>query len=167
MEGRRFYAFRRGDVEFFVLDSTKMTDEQAGWLSQALGASDAPWKIAYFHHPIYSSGKRHGSQEQLRAVVEPLFLQHGVDVVFAGHEHFYERLQPQQGISYFIQGGSAKLRRNNIRDGSALTATGFDTDRSFTLVEIAGDRMFFETISRTGDVVDSGSIRRRDAGPAD
>ena len=98
-------------------------------------------------------------------LIEPLFLKHGVDVVFAGHDHFYERLKPQKGIYYITQGGSAKLRRGNIRDNSALTAKGFDTDNSFIVVEIAGDQMFFETISRTGQTVDSGSIARREVTP--
>jgi hypothetical protein len=166
MGGMRFYSFRRDRVEFFVLDSTAITTEQTRWLADALRASDAPWKIAYFHHPIYSSGERHGAEEQLRATVEPLFVEHGVDVVFSGHEHFYERLKPQRGIAYFIQGGSAKLRRGNIRSGSPLTERGFDTDRSFTLVEISGDRMYFETISRTGEVVDTGALTRREAAVA-
>lgn len=162
MNGKRYYSFRRAGVEFFVLDSTDMTPEQVSWLALALHGSDAPWKIAYFHHPLYSSGEKHGSEEALRAIVEPLFLEHGVDVVFAGHEHFYERLKPQQGITHFIQGGAAKLRKGNILPNSPLTARGFDTDRSFTLVEVAGDEMFFETISRVGDVVDSGVVRRRE-----
>jgi hypothetical protein len=163
MNGQRYYSFRRANVEFFVLDSTDLTPAQVSWLAIALHRSDAPWKIAYFHHPIYSSGERHGAEERLRAAVEPLFLEHGVDAVFAGHEHFYERLVPQQGIAYFIQGGAAKLRRGNIREASPLTARGFDTDRSFTLVEVDGDQLYFETISRTGEIVDSGVVRRREA----
>jgi hypothetical protein len=98
--------------------------------------------------------------------VEPLFLESGVDVVFSGHEHFYERLKPQKGIVYMIQGGAAKLRRGNIRDNSAMTAKGFDTDRSFTLVEIVGDHLFFETISRMGQIVDSGQFPRREVAQA-
>ena len=72
-------------------------------------------------------------------------------------------MQPQGGIVYVIQGGSAKLRRGNIRTTSTITAKGFDSDRSFTLVEIAGDRMYLETISRTGAIVDSAVITRREA----
>ena len=83
-------------------------------------------------------------------------------MVFSGHEHFYERLKPQKGIVYITQGGAAKLRRGNIRDNSPMTAKGFDTDRSFTLVEIVGDHLFFETISRMGQIVDSGSFARRE-----
>ena len=60
----------------------------------------------------------------LRTQLEPLFLKYGVNVVFAGHEHFYERIKPQKGIAYFITGGSAKLREGNITadavDGEGL-----------------------------------------------
>jgi predicted phosphodiesterase len=162
MDEKRYYTHRKGDVEFFVLDSTYMTPQQVDWLKDELEKSDAKWKIPYMHHPMYSSGERHGSERDLQALVEPLFVANGVDVVFAGHEHFYERLKPQKGIVYITQGGSAKLRRGNIRDNSAMTAKGFDTDRSFTLIEILEDHMFFETISRLGQIVDSGVITRRE-----
>jgi predicted phosphodiesterase len=163
MDGKRYYTFNKGDIDFFVLDSTYMAPEQLEWLKKELEGSKAKWKIAYMHHPLYSSGERHGSEVDMRALLEPLFVEHGVDVVFAGHEHFYERLKPQKGIYYITQGGSAKLRKGNIRDNSAMTAKGFDTDNSFTLVEVDGDQMFFETISRRGAVVDSGVIPRRES----
>ena len=166
MDGKRYYSFRKGDVEFFVLDSTYMAPVQVDWLKDVLPKSNAKWKIPYMHHPMYSSGAKHGSEEDLRTLVEPLFRDNGVDVVFAGHEHFYERVKPQKGIYYFTEGGSAKLREGNIRVGSPMTAKGFDTDNTFMLVEIDKDQMFFETISRTGRVIDSGSVPRRETAPA-
>lgn len=162
MDGKRYYTHGQGDVKFFVLDSTYMTPEQLEWVRKELESSNEKWKIPYMHHPIYSSGERHGSERDLQVLVEPLFLANGVDVVFAGHEHFYERLKPQKGIVYITQGGAAKLRSGNIRNNSPMTARGFDSDRSFTLVEIVDDQMFFETISRMGRVVDAGVITRRE-----
>ena len=163
MEGKRYYTVRKGDVEFFVLDSTYMSPAQVDWLKSALEKSDAKWKIPYMHHPLYSSGEKHGSEVDLRALIEPLFVQYGVDVVLAGHEHFYERVKPQKGgIVYITEGGSAKLRENNIRPNSAMTAKGFDTDQTFMLVEIEKDQMHFQTISRTGTLVDSGVVPRRE-----
>jgi len=161
MNGRRYYSFKKGQVRFFALDSNYMEPEQIAWLEKELQASGSDWKIPYFHHPLYSSGM-HGSQIELRAVLEPLFIKYGVDAVFAGHEHFYERIKPQQGIWYFTSGGGAKLRSGDIRK-TDMTMSGFDRDRSFMLVEIAGDEMFFQTISRQGTTVDKGTIRRRDA----
>src|SRR5687768_14570645 len=164
MGGNRYYTHDHGDVEFFVLDSTYMTPQQIDWLGNELEESDAKWKIPYMHHPMYYSGEKHGSERDLQALVETLFVKHGVDVVFAGHEHFYERLKPQQGIFYIMQGGGEKLRKGNLRDNSVMTAKGYDTDRFFTLVEIPEDHMFFETVSRLGQVVDSGVITRREVG---
>ena len=160
MNGERYYTFKKEGVAFFVLDSGYMDPNQIAWLEKELSGSGEKWKIAYFHHPPYSSGKRHGSELDLRALVEPLFLEHGVTVVFTGHEHFYERIKPQKGITYFIAGSSAKLRRGDIRK-TDLTAVGFDTDRAFMLVQIAGDEMLFQAISRTGTVVDNGVVQRR------
>ncbi|MFB3855194.1 MAG: metallophosphoesterase [Vicinamibacterales bacterium] len=163
MDGQRYYTFEKGSARFFALDSNYMDPEQIAWLDRELERSGEEWKIAFFHHPLYSSGARHGSEVDLRKLVEPLFVRHGVDVVFAGHEHFYERLKPQQGITYFTVGGSAKLRKGNIRKGP-LNAAGFDQDRSFFVAEIVADKMTFQAISRTGNVVDSGTVANRVVG---
>jgi hypothetical protein len=159
MDGSRYYTFEKGGVRFFALDSNYMDQVQQEWLARELSRSTNTWKIAFFHHPLYSSGARHGSEVDLRAVLEPLFLKHGVSAVFSGHEHFYERVKPQKGIAYFTSGGAAKLRRGNIRDDSPLTAKGFDTDRSYMLVEIDDRTMYFQALSRTGALVDSGSVQ--------
>ena len=81
-------------------------------------------------------------------------------MVFAGHEHFYERIKPQKGIHHFTAGGSAKLRTGDIMGNTGLTAKGFDTEQSFMVVEIDGDVLRFQTISRRGKRIDSGEIRR-------
>jgi predicted phosphodiesterase len=163
MDGKRYYTFKKDDVEFFVLDSTYMNPPQIEWLKDALSKSSAKWKVAYLHHPLYSSGEKHGSEEDMRLIIEPLFVQYKVDAVFAGHEHFYERIKPQKGIYYFTAGGSAKLRSGNISSRSNMTEKGFDTDNSFMLVEITKDEMRFDTISRKGQIVDSGALAHRQA----
>jgi hypothetical protein len=159
MNGDRYYTFTRGPVQFFALDSTDMTPEQVLWLQDALAASTAPWKIAYFHHPLYSSGMRHGPDLPLRRAIEPVLVAGGVQVVFSGHEHFYERLEPQRGIQYFISGAGGQLRRGNIRRSTQMAA-GFDQDNSFMIVEATRDTLWFESVSRLGDVVDAGTVQR-------
>jgi len=57
-------------------------------------------------------------------------------------------------------GSSAKLRKGGIDPSSGLTAKGFDTDNAFMIAEIKGDEMSFQTISRTGTSIDSGSFKR-------
>ena len=120
---------------------------------------DATWKICFFHHPLYSHGKFHGSDLDLRARLEPMLMKYKVDVVLNGHEHVYERVNPQHGIYYFVLGNSGALRPHNLNP-SPDTAKGFDTDRAFGLVEIAGDQFNFQIISRPGATVDSGSMQK-------
>ncbi len=166
MGGKRFYSFRpKADFRVYALDSNYMSEEQMAWLEKELDDSTSRWKVAFFHHPPYSTGGRHGSDVQLRQALEPLFIKHGVDVVFTGHEHFYERIKPQQGIHYFVTGGGGKLRRGDI-GGGELHAKGFDQGFHFMLIEVAGDAMHFQVITEVGKTVDSGVIRHAAAAAA-
>ncbi|HEX8071802.1 MAG TPA: metallophosphoesterase [Pyrinomonadaceae bacterium] len=158
MNGQEYYRFKKGNVAFYSLNSNYMDKQQVEWLEGELAKDTSEWKIAYFHHPPYSSGGKHGSDTKLREVVEPIFLKYGVNAVFAGHEHFYERLKPQKGIYYFISGAGGKLREGDVRERSPLTDKAFDTDLSFMLLEVVGDQLYFQVISRTGETVDSGVI---------
>jgi hypothetical protein len=128
------------------------------WLEQHLQASRALWKVAFFRHPLYSSAERHGSEKDLRRVLESLLIQYGVQVVLSGHDHVYEPITPQHGITYFVCGSSGQLRRGNLERGSGLTAAGFDRDRTFMVLEAAADTLHFQAISRINTVVDSGHI---------
>jgi len=72
---------------------------------------------------------------------------------------FYERLKPQKGIAYFVSGAAGQLRRGNMQP-TDQTAAYFDQDQSFMLVEVVGNDLHFEVLSRTGKAVDSGVIHR-------
>lgn len=163
MDGKLYYSYKpsKQSVRFFALESTYLDPEQVAWFEKELQSSSSDWKIAYFHHPPYSSGDRHGSDTRLREVLEPLFLKYNISVVFTGHDHFYERIKPQKGIVYFVTGSGGQLRRGNIDKSSGLTAAGNDQDQAFLVCEINGDQMWFNAVSRGGQVFDSGVITRR------
>jgi 3',5'-cyclic AMP phosphodiesterase CpdA len=162
MGGVRYYTYSKRNVRFFALDSNLVDAKQLAWIESALRQSQEDWKICYFHHPLYSDGRTHGSQVDLRVVLEPLFVKYGVNVVLSGHDHVYERIKPQKGITYFVSGAGGQLRKGDVRR-SDLTAAQFDQDCSFLLMEVSGDDLFFEAISRTGTTVDSGVVHRRPA----
>lgn len=126
-EPEYYYKFSFGNADFFMVDSNKPLlpgTPQMGWLARELGASTATWKIVCHHHPPYSSDENdygdtyHGDSTQgdmrLRWVV-PLYEKHGVDLVWNGHIHTYERTWPirdnkvvgpgEGGIVYMITGG--------------------------------------------------------------
>ncbi|HEX4567653.1 MAG TPA: metallophosphoesterase [Vicinamibacterales bacterium] len=163
MDGQLYYSFKapKQDVRFFALESTYMDQDQLKWVENELSKSGEKWKIVFFHHPLYSSGRTHGSTLKLREVLEPLFIKYNVSLVLNGHDHTYERIKPQNGILYFVEGSSGQLRAGDLRKDSPLTAFGNDTDRAFMLMEIDGDLLTFNTISRTGAVIDSGTWTRR------
>lgn len=158
MDGKEYYRLSKGNVAFYALNSNYMDKKQVQWLEDELARDTADWKIAFCHHPPYSSGGKHGSDKQLREVVEPIFVKHGVSVVLTGHDHFYERIKPQQGIYYFVSGAGGKLRSGDVKDRSPLTEVAYDKDMSFMLVEIVKNQMYFQVLSRTGETVDSGVL---------
>ena len=164
MNGERYYTFKRGNVQFYALDSTYMDTRQLTWLEQNLRSSNAGWKICYFHHPLYSDGKMHGPDLDLRNQLTPLLKAYGVNAIFSGHEHAYERIKPQNGIYYFIQGDSGKLEHHDFHRSEQMQ-TSYDRDRTFMLVEIDGDNLYFQTVARSGETVDAGVLTRQ-IGPA-
>lgn len=167
MGGELYYSFKapRQDVRFFVLETTYPEPEQFAWLEEELKASTEKWKVAYFHHPLYSSGGRHGSDEQLRDTLEPLFVKYGVSVVFSGHDHIYERIKPQQGITYFVTGSGGMLRIGGFQPSQPFSATVNANTMVFLVAELLDDTMYFKAISREGTLIDEGQITRRDVPP--
>jgi hypothetical protein len=170
MEGRRYYTFRKSErrlaglagaaARFFVLDSRSLDPDQLSWLREQLAESGSHWKIAYFHHPLYTSARYRTLARALRLVLEPILIAGDVDVVLSGHEHVYERSHPQHGVSYFVSGAAGSLRPGDVRP-SSITARSFDRDYHFVLMEISGHELYFQAISRMGETVDAGVISRQ------
>jgi tartrate-resistant acid phosphatase type 5 len=135
--GRRYYSVTSDAsgqplVEVFVLDSNTLKTSQAKlsplredraqlkWLDEALAASKARWKVVVMHHPphtpktpvkywwIVPAGGGRAREWQLDLQLGPILRKHRVDAVFAGHNHFYARIVPQNGIRYFVSGGGGR-----------------------------------------------------------
>jgi phosphodiesterase/alkaline phosphatase D-like protein len=159
MGGARYYSFKKENTTFFALDSNYMDSSQLDWLDHQLQITSTAWKVCFFHHPLYSDARYHGPDLDLRAVLSPIFQKYGVNLVLSGHDHVYERFKPANGAYYFLLGNSGELRYHDLKRSADMVA-GFDTDRDFMLAEIAGDKFYFQTISRSGQVVDSGVLER-------
>ena len=191
-DGLRYYSIEipeksaagsRGNplVEVFVLDvntlaseKTKVedgTDEpQLRWLAEALRVSRARWKVVAVHDPLYSPTRCHwfglicrGDDADLRSELEPIFLEHGVDVVFQGHQHFYARLKPQRGIRYFVTGAGGKKADSARGDRRAVRREDRGAFNHFMYVRATGDRFTYCAIDADGKIRDSGSFARDDA----
>ncbi|HMQ98310.1 MAG TPA: metallophosphoesterase [Ignavibacteria bacterium] len=106
----RYYDYIRGNCHFFVIDSDPNEPDgilfnsfQAMWLKGKLAQSGSRFKIVYFHHPPYSSGQ-HGNSTDMQWP----FKEWGANVVLCGHEHNYERLVGEDGLTYFVNGLGGK-----------------------------------------------------------
>ena len=117
MGGKRFYTYQKKDVRFFALDSNYMDKDQQRWLEEELSKSNSKWKIAYFHHPIYSSGGRHGSEVDLRSIVEPLFIKYNLQRRLCRPRAFLRAAQAAEGhlLLHGRRLGQAARRRHRRR----------------------------------------------------
>lgn len=162
MGGKPYYSFVKGDglIEFFALDSTNPARQQLQWLDEALTRSQAQWKVAYFHHPLYSSAITHGSEVRLRALLEPLLAKHGVTAALSGHDHTYERTKPQRGVQYFVSGAGGKLRKGDIDRRTSFFAAGNDQVNSFMYFEATPEKLSFWAVDPAGNTLDKGALTR-------
>ncbi len=162
MHGRRYYSkvFGGDVVEVFFLDSNTIVDdaEQVAWLKQALGQSTARWKVVAMHHPLYSTSRRHRPDTSLIQLLEPIFVEHGVDIVLAGHRHVYERLSPIKGIQYIIDGSGGKLREGSLNPDDPRRVAGNDRDRITLLLQFEDGVCRFTAYTLNEEIEDEGEI---------
>jgi predicted phosphodiesterase len=169
MKGERYYTFQppanllarlTDDVQVFAFDSTNFDAEQRSWAERELAKSKARWKIALLHHPLYTPGRYQAQSGRMRRRIEPILVAGGVDVAFSGHEHLYARMTLQRGVQYVISGAAGSLRQGDAR-ARTYVARSFDDDFHFVLVEIDGDELYLQAISRQGRTIDAAVLEEK------
>jgi hypothetical protein len=140
-----WYSFNCSNAHFTMLDSNSFTSIQADWLAQDLN-DYADWKFAAFHHPPYSSANDHwGGWLDLRTTWEPAFVANGVNAVFNGHVHAYERYY-ENNIHYAILGiggGPSYMLAEEKIDGYR---NSFENTLGYARVTVNGNRAFMEIV---------------------
>jgi len=158
------------DVEF-INQQEAIDNEQLVWLNDALSASKARWKVVFLHHSIYSAATKfggHGRQRsllRLRSLLEPIFVNRGVDLVLAGHDHHYDRstLQPtaspnRHRVQYVTAGASALLRVGVVSQKNTFTAKAVAGVNSFLVVRATTDAIQIEAIGGDGKTLDTFAV---------
>lgn len=154
---RRWYRWRAGSVQFFMLDSNDPGDpDQLAWLSGSLRSSRAPVKIAVFHHPPFTVGSVHDDNEDVQRHWVPLFERHGVDLVLSGHNHLYEH-QVVAGIDYVVSGGGGRALYGC--EGTRPTLRRCTAVHHFLVVTVGPARITVEAMDASGARVDRFVIR--------
>ncbi len=188
--GQRYYSVRTDSAaaplaEVFILDSNTLRTSQSKlsplqtdipqveWLERVLSASNARWKMVIMHHPIHSPSvplkyflfipvqEGHARELLLEQQLGSILKKHGVDVVLAGHNHFYARMVPQDGIRYFVSGGGGRSAYGfNDQPGYVAAGGGF---YHFLYVRLTRDRFEYYAIDRDGRTRDAGWWAKGDA----
>ena len=154
---KRYYSFDWGGAHFIALDSELYYDdkgstpeEQKVFLEQDLAATRKHWKVAFLHRSPYGSS-RHGGDQKVREDLEPLFVKHGVHLVFSGHDHVYERTVPIRGVTYVVSGGGG---RRLYRAGKSKWTAFSKSAHHAVLVRVDGGHLSLEAVEAHGTVVD-------------
>jgi 3',5'-cyclic AMP phosphodiesterase CpdA len=152
----KWYSYDWGRVHFAALDTESSYRKQAEWLDRDLEKTKLPWKIVYLHKPPYSSGA-HGSDRYLRGILAPVLERHHVQLVLAGHDHDYERIKPQHGVTYVVTGGGGKGTRSV---GSSSFTAFSEGVIHFVYGEVDADKLVLHAIDGSGTEFDSVVINR-------
>ncbi|WP_225412102.1 metallophosphoesterase [Stigmatella hybrida] len=170
--GERYYSFDWGHVHFVGIDSNCAIGlaskdrctlaAQKAWVEQDLAQSKAAWKVAFFHHPPWSSGD-HGSQLLMRREFSPLFEKYGVDLVLTGHDHHYERTYAMKGdamasgtgIPYLVVGSGGANLREFANSKPSWSAARNNTDYGFLDVEVVGGTLTAKLMTSSGNAADT------------
>lgn len=164
-----YYSFDWGNAHFVALDTNQgysPASAQYAWLVHDLQASTQLWKFAFFHHPAYSSGYHSGTNE-VHDWLTPVFEAYGVDVVFSGHDHHYERTCPLRkdactttqagGVVYYVTGGAGAPAYS--ASGDWFTAY-YASRYHFLRVEVNGRRLRVDALDVDGLAFDSYEIEK-------
>jgi predicted phosphodiesterase len=147
-----WYVESMGPLRIIVLDSVQVEDPaQTQWLADELSRpqSDRTWTIAAMHHPAYSAG-HHGSSMDVREAWSDLFAEADVPLVLAGHDHDYQRSEPQDGVVYVVSGGGAKLRETGTDDFTAVSTSKLH----YLDLLVYDDRLVGSAVDTSGRLID-------------
>lgn len=181
IEPERCYWFDYGDARFVALDSNlveadgaisheEMKSVIAPWARRVLTDCDARWKFVFYHHPFYtgSSHSAEGAAFMKEAFLD-VFEETGVDVVFCGHNHLYERTAPLrsdqivadgEGIVYIVTGAGGVSRYAEKLPPPPYMRAYNDQVFSYTQVDLSADRLELNQIDENGKVIDTYAIEK-------
>ena len=159
-----WFSFNCSSVHVLVLDTEipyAQGSPQYAFAQSDLASASAPWKIVVVHRPPYSSSS---SASGVRAAYQPLFEQYGVDVVFQGHSHNYERSNPINGVTYVVTGGGGNGL--NSFSGAPPSWSAFRAaEYHYVQLGVTAGALSMTARRRDGTILDQSTITKTDTGP--
>lgn len=171
----RHYWFDYGCARFVAVNADaeedELRDRVVPWMVRVFKSAPGRWRFLYTHYPLYTGSTDRGPVEKFRKILLPALERSGVDVVFSGHNHLYERSKPilagkivtqAEGVVHVVTGaGGAELRPTKPRgEWADHVDVAYDDDLSFTLVDVSLAGLKLQQINRSGQVVDRWELNR-------
>ena len=148
--------------------TAKAQEAELAWLDETLQGADSRWTIVVHHHPIYSVGSQRDNEE-LRALLMPIYDKHHVDLVLQGHDHYYGRtwkiregkiVSPEEhGTIYAVSMSGAKMYKKNAKFEPLMAVMRGDT-QMFQVIEVDGARLLYEAYSVAAERVDAFELHK-------
>ncbi|MGY0560586.1 fibronectin type III domain-containing protein [Luteimonas sp. A277] len=167
IEPERVYSLEYADTLFVVLDSNLEPESQVEWLDATLDASDATWKFAVFHHPLYSPRPGDRGQPEQKAAWAPVFEKHGVDLVLQGDDHAYLRTfpmrgdevvdSPAEGPVYIMSVAGSKMYKQT---DAPYVARRFTDIATYQVIDIDGGTLEYRSYDVAGALMDEFTIQK-------
>jgi predicted phosphodiesterase len=143
-----------GDVLLIGLDSNRVGDPaQRAFLEETLREATERWRIVAVHEPPYSAGYQ-GSNLAVRETFTPLFVRYGVQLVLSGHEHDYQRNEPDDGVTYLVSGAGGRTRGTGEEPFTAVSYAVYH----FVDVNVFPDRMLVRAVDQDARAFDAFAI---------
>ena len=162
-----YYSYDLGEWHIVALNSNceeigcDSASPQVRWLRADLAANeDKACTLAYFHHPLFTSGLHRPGAPEVKPLWEALYAE-GTDVVLNGHDHNYQRFVSGAGVTYVVTGGGGKqlypVRR--CPAGTPPRVAAFARNH-FTAVVVRERSLTVLAVAADGRVLDRAVIRR-------
>ncbi|MCK5358240.1 MAG: metallophosphoesterase, partial [Elusimicrobiales bacterium] len=160
-----FYSLDRHNIHFTVIDS-EVPFWQGSWqykwikrdLKQASLSDKTKFMVVLLHRPLYSSGK-HGAYDSpvVSRELAPLFEKYGVDIVFSGHDHSYERLY-KNGIFYIVTGGGGAPLYDMAKEHESSQI--YHKSHHYLTLSVLKNKLFFEVFDDADKRIDSFKVKK-------
>lgn len=162
MKGHEYYSVKFGDLaQFFIISSETLDADpiQLQWLRAEMENSAAHWRILLLHEPLDASKIGHGPAKRLAELLKPIITgPHGAHLVFAGHNHIYERRVPLDGGTHITLGSGANALQEQKFPPDPRRAIGYNERPAFGWIDVTREGIVMRVVNDKGAVVDHAAV---------
>ena len=155
-----YYTFTAGPVQFFVVDTTDISEAEVIWLDKAIAASTSRWKVVYGHHPIFApekDGKSGRYMAYMQARLWPV-IRGRVDAYLCGHQHAMAQMEPRDGVHFFMSGGGGAPLGKVSKKAAGIRFA--ESEFGFLTLEAGASSLSLEIYDAEGKTISADTVSK-------